>query len=137
MKNRPTVLILIAILLWSATAVATVTGLSLLAPGTPLDRIWDLNRPAYAAFSTHAGQSGAILLLVGFAASAAATGLWRGRRWAWLLAIAIFSINALGDLVSLVITRDWLKGGLGLVIDAFFLFLLVWPNMRAFFARPA
>jgi len=134
MTKRPPVLTLIAILLWSATAIATVTGGSLIAPGTLLDGIWKVNRPAYAAFSTHARQSGAILLLAGFAAGAAATGLWRGRRWAWYLAIAIFGINALGDLASLLITRDWLKGGSGVLIDALFLFLLLRPNMRAFFA---
>jgi hypothetical protein len=137
MTKRPGVLTLMAILLSAATVIAAVTGMSFVVPGTFLERIWTLNRAAHAAFAAHSRVSGALLLLVGFAAGAAAIGLWRGQRWAWYLAIGIFAVNAVGDLVSLLITRDWLKGGAGILIDALFLFLLLRPNIRAFFSRPA
>jgi hypothetical protein len=60
-------------------------------------------------------------------------GLLARRVWAWLLSLAIFAINALGDVVSLLVTRDWFHDLSGILIDALFLYLLLRASVRAFF----
>lgn len=134
--TRPVAVPVVATFLWAATAIAALVGTSLLIFGTLPDRIWSLNPPARIAFSAHTRISGALLLLVGTATTAAAAGLMRGRRWAWLLALAIFSLNGLGDLITVLFKQDWIKGGSGLLIAGIFLLLLLRPSVRAFFADP-
>ncbi|HEX4066581.1 MAG TPA: hypothetical protein VHZ09_11220 [Acidobacteriaceae bacterium] len=136
-QHRPSAVTLVAVFLSLAATIALVTGLSLLAPGTRLDRIWTLNPRAYAAFARGGLASGVLLLVVCGAAAAAARGLLRRRRWAWALAIGIFGINGLGDLANLALTRAWLKAGAGMLVAALFLALLLRADVRTFFAEPA
>jgi hypothetical protein len=135
-RTRPAVVPIIAVFFGVATAIAVVIGTSLLIRRTLPDRIWNLNPRAQTALAAHARASGALLLAVGLAAAAAAIGLLRGRRWAWILALAIFAVNGIGDLVSLLIVRDRLRGGSGVLIAGFFLFLLLRSSVRAYFAEP-
>jgi hypothetical protein len=55
--------------------------------------------------------------------------------WAWLLSIALFGVNALGDGLSLLLTRDWPRGLAGVLVDALLLFLLLRAKVRAFFLQ--
>ena len=73
----------------------------------------------------------------GVLAAAAGAGLLRGRVWAWLLSIALFGVNALGVVVSLLVTRDWPRGLAGILVDALLLFLLLRVRVRAFFLNRA
>ncbi len=120
-----------------ATVLALLIGSSLLISGTLPDRIWNLNPRARVVFSAHPKPFGALLLILALAAAATAIGLLRRRRWAWLLALATFTVNGLGDLLTLLVLRDWLRGGSGVLIAGFFLFLLLRPSVRAYFAGPA
>jgi hypothetical protein len=133
--KRPAGVTVVAVLQLAAAAIACVVSLSLLVPGTVLDRMWGLNPQVHAAFADHAMQVATILLLVGVLSAAAAVGLLRGQLWAWLLSVALFGINALGDIVSLAIARDWFQGLAGIVIDAAFLFQLLQANARRFFLQ--
>jgi len=118
-----------------AAAIACVVSFSLLVPGTVLDQMWDLNPAVHTAFADHAAQVATILALVGLLTAAAAVGLLRGQFWAWLLSVVLFGINALGDVVSLAIARDWFQGLAGIVIDAAFLYQLLQANARRFFLQ--
>ena len=131
--DRPRVVSLIAAFLFAATVIATVVGTSLLHPGTFVDRIWNLNQPAYTAFQTIGKSSGVLLLLLALGTAAAGAGLLRGARWAWWFAVALFTLNGLGDLVTLLATRDLLKSGSGILVAATFLFCLSRPHLIAFF----
>jgi hypothetical protein len=131
--KRPWAVVLVAVMECFAAAIAWTVSFSLFVPGTRLDRMWQLNMPVYEAFATQARPVATLLLLVGGLAAAAGVGLLTRRLWAWLLSLAIFGINALGDLVSLLITRDWLHSLSGVVIDAIFLYLLLRPGVRSFF----
>jgi hypothetical protein len=137
MKIRPTEVMVVAVLMFIAAAIAAVVSFSLFVPGTPLDRMWILNTAAHEAFAAQAGHAATILLLVGALAAAAGVGLLRARLWAWLLAIAIFAVNALGDVVALLFTRDWPRGLAGILIDALLLFLLLRAKVRAFYLNRA
>lgn len=133
--RRPAGVIFLAVLEFAAAAVAGVVGLSLMVPGTDLDRMWDLNPPLHAAFQAGGTFVAAILLGVGVLAVIAAAGLLARQVWAWMLSVAVFAFNALGELLNLA--RGSHDALTGIAIDAFFLFLLLQPKVRKFFlARP-
>jgi len=131
--KRPWEVMLLAAMAFAAAAIAIVVSVSLLAPGTWLDRMWELNVPAHEAFAAKAGAVAAVLLFVGVLAAATGVGLLTRQVWAWLLALAGIGINALGDGVSLLLTRDWFHGVAGILVDALFVFLLLRASVRAFF----
>lgn len=134
--QRPGSVVVVAFSLLAATFIALATGISLVHPGTALDRLWQLNPRAHAAFAPLGRLAGALLLLLACITAATSIGLLRRRRWAWLFAIAIFAANGLGDLTSLLF-RDRMKGAAGVFIAGVFLFLLLRPRMRSFFSRSA
>jgi hypothetical protein len=131
--KRPWPVILIAVLEFLAAAVACAVSFSLFVPGTWLDRMWALNAPVHDAFATQARPVATLLLLIGMLAAVAAVGMLARRVWAWLLSLTIFGINALGDLVSVLFTRDWRHGLSGILIDALFLLLLLRAGVRSWF----
>jgi hypothetical protein len=120
----------ISVFLFLAAVVALITGISLLFPAPIWNGIWEMNRPAYIAFEKLGRLSGAILLTLAAMAGSAGAGLLRGRKWAWWIAIALFAINGLGDLINLILTHDLLRGGTGVLIAGVFLFLLTRPGVR-------
>ncbi len=131
--RRPIALAIVAAFLWVATGIAVIVGISLLFPGTPLDRMWVLNRPAYAAFQSMGRLSGIFLLLLGSVTAAGARGLLQRRRWAWWLVIGIFVVNGIGDLVGLFVTRDVIRSGSGALVAAAFLSCLMTHEVRRYF----
>jgi hypothetical protein len=137
MTKRPAEVTILAILLIAAAAIAAAVGFSLFVPGTPLDRMWNLNPAVHEVFATQARPVATLLLLVGGLAVVAGVGLLRRRIWAWLLSIAIFAMNALGDTVSLLITKDWPHSLAGILIDVLLLVLLFRTKVRDFFLRPS
>ncbi len=136
-SGRPAIVSVVAAFSWLATALALLIGSSLLMSGTLPDPVWNLNPRAHVIFSAHAKPFGALLLIVALVAATTAIGLLRRRRWAWLLALATFTVNGIGDLFTLLILRDWLRGGSGVLIAGVFLFLLLRPDVRAYFERPS
>jgi hypothetical protein len=65
MGRRTVSISVIGVFLLAATLIAALVGTSLLFPGTFLDRIWELNKPAYEAFEALGRISGVVLLLMG------------------------------------------------------------------------
>ena len=135
MEQRPKTVPIVAAFLFAATAIAAVTGCSLLAPNTPLDRIWELNRQAEAGIRALGRISGGLLLLVGAATCSAAVGLLQRKKWAWLLALSLFAVNGSGELVTFLMTRDWLRSLSGAVIAAGFLYALGRGSVSRYFQR--
>ncbi len=135
--KKPWEVMLLAVLAFGAAAIAIVVSVSLLVPGTRLDGMWKLNVPAHDAFAARAGPVAMLLLVVGAVALATGVGLLTRRLWAWLLALAGIGINALGDMVSLLITHDWARGLAGIAIDGLFVYLLLRAGVRAYFLRRA
>jgi uncharacterized membrane protein YfcA len=123
-------LTVVAVFLVLAAVVAFVTGISLLFPSPIWNSLWDLNRPAYIAFEKFGRLSAVLLLVVCAGACTAGVGLLRRRRWAWRVALAIFAINGIGDLASLFLMRDLLKGVSGVLVASVFLYMLTRPGLR-------
>jgi hypothetical protein len=137
MRDRPGAVSLVAVFLFIATMIALVVGTALLFPGTFLDRLWELNKPAHAGFKVLGRASCVLLWLLSIATAAAGTGLLRGKKWAWWLSIAVFAASGLGDLINLWITKDLLKSGSGVLIAGAFLFFLLRPIVTGFLESDA
>jgi hypothetical protein len=132
---RPRTVPVVAGFLFAATIIAVVVSVSLLFPNPLLDRMWELNKPGAAAFRAMGRVSGLLLLALGIATALTGVGLLRGRRWAWWLAGALFTVNGCGDVVGLVTTGDWLRGGSGVAIAAAFVYALARPRVRRYFGK--
>jgi len=132
MEQRPAAVAIVASFLFAAAAIAAVVGCSLLFPGTLLDRLWNLNKPGAAAFRAMGRMAGVLLLGVGAAALASAFGLLRRLKWGWWLAVAT---NAAGEAASFVVTGDWARSALGILISCAFLYALARRPVRRYFTH--
>ena len=133
MERRPRTATVVAIFLFCAAAMALIIGVSLLFPGPLWDRMWDLNRPGHLAFERAGKLAGVPLLALGIVTGIAGRGLIMRRKWAWWTAVALFAVNGLGDVATLVLTRDLLRAGMGASIAGTFLFCLTRPKVKAYF----
>jgi len=133
--SRPGTVAVVAGFLFAATVIAAVVGAVLLFPGSRLDWIWELNPQAKAAFRAIGRVSGALLWILAAGCFAGAMGLLRGQPWAWWFAVALFAVNACGDIVGLVVTGDVLRSALGVAVSCGFLLALAQPRVRQHFGR--
>jgi len=134
---RPRTVPVVAAFLFAATAIAVVVSVLLLFPNPLLDRLWELNKPGEAAFRAMGWMGGVTLLALAAATALSGLGLLGGRRWAWWLAIAIFTVNGCGDVVSLFVTHDWPRSGGGAAVAAVFVIALTRPRVRRYFTKAA
>jgi hypothetical protein len=106
---------------------------SLLTPGGTLEVVWRVNPPAREAFA-HLGF-GALLLMsaVCIACALAAVGLFRRLPWGRLLAIAILTVNVIGDFSAAVIRGDP-RTLVGLPIAGLLIAYLMRKKVRHWFA---
>ena len=133
-QSRWSGLDVIVIFLIFATVMAATVGLALLFPGHLLDAMWRLNPEARTAFEGMGRLSSVLLFVVGAVAAGAAVGILRRRKLGWWLAVVLFSVNAVGDAVSVIQGRIW-QGLFGVLISALFLAYLLRPSVRAQFNR--
>ena len=83
-----------------------LTSIMLLFPGTALDSLWQLNPAAQAGFATMGKPAVLLMLAVCAACTTAALGLWRCARWGYWTALAILSINLIGDTTNFFLAHD-------------------------------
>src|SRR5215472_1953959 len=107
-----------------------LTSVLLLFPGTVLDALWRLNPEARLAFHSLGSWSFVLMLTVGIACLIAAIGLWRGTVWGTRLALAILSVNIVGDLVNALLRHDY-RSLIGLPVGAVMMFYLVRSGDRS------
>jgi hypothetical protein len=136
-RNMPRSLVVIATFLFAATIIALITGESLLFPNALLDYMWKFNPQGAALFHSIGRTSGVFLLALGVVIFFAAIGLLRGRVWAWLFGVLLFSTDVCGNLVSYFLTHDALRSIAGTIISATFLFFLCRHSVRGYFLRQA
>ena len=115
----------IAAFLIAATVVALVVGFGLLFPGRLLDWLAQFNRPAMEGFEALGRWSGALLLLLACFTAIAASGLIRGKKWGWWMAVGLFAVNGCGDVVGYAVARDAWRSGSGIAICSAFLYALL------------
>ncbi|HEY3769502.1 MAG TPA: hypothetical protein VGN44_12580 [Candidatus Angelobacter sp.] len=117
--------------LFFGAAMAFFAGATLVWPGTPLDRIWELNPRAYRELSPLGRMVGIPFLFLG-CATLAGIGWFKRKPWGWQLAVAIIAVQVAGDLVN-AIRGHIFEGLFGATITGALLFYLLRPSMRAAF----
>lgn len=134
-SHRPGTVPVVAAFLFFATVIASVVGVSLLFPNRLLDRLWKLNPEGAVLFHSIGPISGVFLLALAVGTLAAARGLLAGRRWAWWFSVALFAIDAAGNIVSFFLIHDALRTATGALISSAFLIALCRPTVRRYFLR--
>jgi hypothetical protein len=134
-RHRPVTVSVVAAFLFFATIIASVVGVSLLFPNRLLDRLWTLNPEGAVLFHSIGPASGLFLLVLAVGTLAAARGLLAGRRWAWRFSMALFGVDAAGNIVSFFLIHDALRASTGAIISSGFLLALCRPSVRRYFLR--
>jgi hypothetical protein len=129
---RPIAVTTIATFLFVASAIAAIVGFEILFPNPVLDRIWEWNKPGAALFRSIGPIAGVFLWVLSIAVLAAARALLRGHPWPWWFAIALFTIDGAGDLVSYPFTHDLLRTIFGAAVSSAFLIVLARPAVRRY-----
>ena len=132
MKNRPTAVTVVAVILIAAAVMAVVVAVSLIFPNRFLNWIWGLNQTAEQAFRAVQTMAGMLMLALGLATLATGFGLLRGRIWAWWFGVILFSVNAFSNLLSFVIAHAFLRSLFGLAVAGLFLFVMTRPAFRSY-----
>jgi hypothetical protein len=114
-------------------AMATLAGATLVWPGTSLDRIWTLNNLTHRRLAPYGRSIGIPFLLLGVTLTIAAVGWFRGRLWAWRLAVAIIALQVLGDIINSIM-GDAIRGVIGFGIASALLFYLLRADVKSAFA---
>jgi hypothetical protein len=117
-KKRPTVVRILVVIVLIGSIIPILAGAMMLTGGTALEGYF-MQELLSQILPTYYVVVGAIGLVL-------AWGLWIGRGWAWTIALIIFIIGLIMDLVALP------TGIVGVVIDAIVLYLLSRPDTRRF-----
>ncbi len=113
---------------------AAYAAVTLLKPGTSLDVLWALNRRGHAGLLAMGTGAGLLFVVVSALLALTAAGWFQRRRWGWILAVAIISLNLVGDFANVLIGEAW-KGAVGLLIAGMLLIYLMRSQLRSYFLR--
>jgi hypothetical protein len=113
-------------------AMAGLSGITLVWPGTALDQARVLNPLAHRELAPHGWMVGIPFLLLGATLFTAGVG-WFRRLWGWRLAVALIAVQVLGNIVNLFLGRV-AEGATGLVIAGALLGYLLLPRVKSVFS---
>lgn len=113
---------------------AGLAAITLLWPGTFLDRSWTLNPGAHQQLAPLSSVAGPLFLLLSLILLSSAVGWYRRRRWGWILAVVIIAIQVVSDIFNFL-RGDRLRGALGVTIAGALLVYLFSRGIRATFSR--
>jgi hypothetical protein len=117
------------------TLASFYAGMTLVFPGTSLDRLWVLNPRAHHELSAFGRWTGISFFLLACALALTTLGWFKRRLWGWRLAVVIVASQVLGGLVHIFFGRV-AQGVVGLTISGALLFYFLGAKVRAEFARP-
>ena len=123
----------VGIFLFFGCLMVSLAGMTLVWPGTLVDRMWALNPCAYNELAPCGKAVGIPFLLLGVTLAVAGTGWFKRRLWGWRLAVAIIATQLLGDLADVLLGRV-VEGAIGVAIAGALLFYLLRPAVKSVFA---
>jgi hypothetical protein len=129
---RPMGFTAIGVFFCFGSVMAAFAAVTLFHPGTFLDRLWVLNRPAHlglAALGRMVALPFAVLSAVLFLAG---VGWFRRQYWGWMLGVAVIATNLAADFIHALL-GDRLRSGFGVLIAGWLLFYLTRPQVRTYF----
>ena len=112
-------------------AVSGLAAISLLYPHSFLEPIWQIKPAARTSFASFGLWAIVLLSFVSIACGTAAIGIWRGARWAHVLAIILISINLIGDVANYLLGIEP-RAIVGVPIAAAMLWYLIRHGKRSF-----
>jgi hypothetical protein len=131
--RRPWTVTFLSVFFGLGAAISATSLIALATPGGFLEPMWRLNPRAKEQFAPMGIWACVLMAVVSVTCLAAAVGLWRGRRFGYILGLTLLIVSLLGDLANAVLglePRAWV----GVPIAALFLGVLLTGRARAFFA---
>ena len=130
--KRPAGIAVLSVFSLVGAVLAGVAALSLAFPGSPLGPMWQLNPRAHQGLERMHGW--AVLLLPGVSGACGITGigLWRQRRWGYVLAVVGLSIHLMGDILN-VVSGTEPRAIIGIPVVVALLVYLSRPRVRSSF----
>jgi len=133
--SPPAAITAIGVFWFFGAIMAAYACVTLLWPGTVLDRLWKLNISAHVQLLLMGRAIGFLFLVLGAALVATGIGWRRRRAWGWTLGVILLATQVTGDLANAAM-GEYLRGGAGLLIAGSLLFYLFRPNVKQVFATP-
>lgn len=136
LETRPGGITALSIFFWAGAAISFISALSLLLPGSFLEPMWRLNPRAREAFTGIGAWAILLMCAVCVACATAALGLWRGTRWGYWFALALLTINLVGDIANALLGTEP-RAAVGIPIVLALLVFLLSRRVRRFFSKAA
>ncbi len=133
-QRRPRGFLPIGAFLIFGAIMAAYAAITLLHPGTDLDRLWALNQTEHARLTALGKSSGIGFIFLSAFMVVASAGWLRRRRWGWVLGTTIVTLNAAGDVVNAIMGEP-LKGAVGVAIAGLLLFYMTRSAVKNYFKR--
>ena len=133
--TRPIGITLLSICSFVSTGITLLASLSLLFPKGALESIWRLNPRARAGLGAIGLWAVLLFFVVGVTCFIVGIGLWRGKRWGYVMAIVGLCIDALGDLFNALSGREP-RAIVGVPVVVLILAYLLTRRIRLFFGSP-
>jgi hypothetical protein len=130
--KRPKGFFALAVFFFIAGTMATFAAVTLLHPGTFLDRAWALNPDAHAQMLPLGKIVGAPFIVLAITLFLAGVGWIRRRYWGWLLGVSVIAINLAADITHFFL-GDRMKSAVGMVIASLLLLYMTRPAVRNYF----
>lgn len=111
---------------------AAYAAITLLKPGTLLDRLWAMNPRAHAELTVYGRIAGIPFVIVSGTLAFVSVGWFRRRYWGWLLGVSMIAINVLGDAINFAIGERW-RGAIGVTIAMALLAYMTSREVRSYF----
>lgn len=131
-QQRPRGFAAIGVFFLFGATMAAYAAVTLIKPGTGLDRLWVLNKTGHAQLASLGNRAWLGSVLLSMLLYTAAIGWCRRRYWGWVLGTTIILINAAGDLVDGAM-GEWLKGAVGVAIAGLLLIYMTMSEVRNYF----
>ena len=129
---RPRGIALLSVFFGAGAIISAIAAISLLVPGGALEFLWRLNPRAQAALTDVGAWAAVLLGVVSVACASTAIGLWRLRSWGRRLALGMFIVNGIGDVLNATIGADP-RSLIGIPIVLGLVIYLARPGVRAAF----
>ena len=125
-------MVALTLLFAAGSIMSALALLTLLTPGGALEAMWRVNPRAHEQLQSTGPWAWVLMAVVSLCCFVATVGLWTGRRFGYVLGVALLAISLIGALANAVVggeRRAWL----GVPIAGILLLALIRPKARTFF----
>jgi uncharacterized membrane protein (DUF2068 family) len=134
LSRRPRGITALSIFFLAGALISFTASVSLLFPRTLIEPMWLVNPRAYTNLSNLGPWAAVLLLAVSMSCALAAAGLWRRAQWGYKLAVALITINFVGDVGNTVMGTEP-RAIVGVPIALAILVYLFSKKVREYFRR--